>query len=84
MDAWAAADPFAALAAGLRRIPVWVFHGDADRRVPVEQSRRIVAALKTVSARVQYTELPGVEHNDAGVKVFADAATLSWLLSQHR
>jgi hypothetical protein len=43
-----------------------------------------LAALKTVAARVQYTELPGVDHNDAGVKVFADAATLSWLVSQHR
>src|SRR5262245_18756798 len=80
----AATDPSAALAAAIRQIPIWVFHGDADRRVPVEQSRRIVAALKTASARVQYTEFPGLDHNDAGVKAFGDAATLSWLLSQHR
>lgn len=80
----AGGDPFAALAAGIRQIPTWVFHGDADRAVPVEQSRRIVAALATAAARVQYTECPGLGHNEAGAKAFDDAQTLSWLLSHHR
>jgi predicted peptidase len=46
----AASDPFAALAAGIRSLPIWIFHGDADKTVPVEQSRRIVAALNATES----------------------------------
>ena len=63
-----ATDPFAALGAGLRAMPIWIFHGDADQTVPVEQSRRLAAALKKDNARVEYTEYPGVSHGDAAVK----------------
>ncbi len=41
-------DPFAAFAAGLKTTPLWIFHGDADAVVPVDQSRRLVAALKSL------------------------------------
>ncbi len=80
----AAADPFVALAAGIRQLPLWIFHGDADERVPVEQSRRLVAALRTARAPVRYTEYPGVDHNGAPPKAYADAELLPWLLAQHR
>jgi predicted peptidase len=80
----AATDPFTVLAAGIRQIPIWVFHGDADERVPVEQSRRVVAALKHAGAAVRYTEYPGVDHNSAPAKAYAEADFLSWLFSQRR
>jgi predicted peptidase len=56
-------DPFPAVAQRIAGVPIWVFHGDADGTVPVEQSRRMVAALRAVNARVQYTELPRVGHD---------------------
>ena len=77
-------DPFTALATGIRNIPILVFQGDADEVVPVEQSRRIVAALKKAAANVRYTEFPGLNHGEAGTKALTDPATLSWLLTQHR
>ena len=48
-----APDPFGALAATIKQIPIRVFHGDIDETVPVEQSRRFVLALKTAGANVQ-------------------------------
>jgi predicted peptidase len=77
-------DPFTTLATGIRNIPILVFHGDADELVPVEQSRRIVAALKKAMANVRYTEFPGLNHGDAATKALKDPATFSWLLAQHR
>ena len=58
-----ASDPYAFVASQVSTIPIWVFHGDADKTVPVEESRNMVKALKTAGANVQYTELSGVEHN---------------------
>lgn len=77
-------NPFSALAAGLRNIPIWIFHGDADPTVPVDQSRRLVAALRSLGAPVRYTELPGADHDTAPPKAYTEADLFRWLLSQHR
>jgi predicted peptidase len=79
-----AADPFAALAAKIKDMPIRVFHGDADETVPVEQSRRFVPALKAAGANVQYHEYPGATHVGAAEKAYAEADLISWLLAQHR
>ena len=47
-----------------RAAPFLVVHGDQDDVVPIEQSRRLVAALRAVGAEVQYVELVGTGHND--------------------
>ncbi|RYG32348.1 phospholipase [bacterium] len=46
----------------LRETPIWVVHGDADLAVPVEESRRMVAAMEKVGGKVRYDELPGADH----------------------
>jgi predicted peptidase len=74
-----AADPSAIVAQQLAHIPVWVFHGDADKTVPVEHSRRMVAALRAAGASVQYTELPGVDHN-AWDNAYERPEVIHWLL----
>ena len=76
-------DPFAAIAKNLRQLPIWIFHGDADRTVPVEQSRRMSSALKAIGANVQYTELPGVPHN-AWDPAYDRADVFTWLFKQKR
>lgn len=79
-----AADPFAALAERIRLLPMRIFHGDADETVPVEQSRRLVRALKAVSSDVQYQEYKGATHVGAAEKAYADHDSMAWLFSQHR
>ncbi len=78
-----ASDPFATIAGRVSRLPVWIFHGDADQTVPVEESRLMAAALRTIGANVQYTELPGVGHN-AWDPAYERADLFSWLLRQRR
>jgi len=75
--------PFQAVAKKLARVPVWIFHGEADGAVPVDQSRQAAAALTAVGAPVHYTELPGTGHNswDAAYNSEKFAA---WLLGQRR
>ena len=79
-----AADPFAALADGIKHLPIWIFHGDADTTVNVAQSRQLAAALKRAGAQVHYTEYPGVDHLAVTSKAYADTALFTWLFAQHR
>jgi predicted peptidase len=78
-----APDPYAAVARGVRRIPVWAFHGDDDQAVPVTESRKIVQALRAVGVPVKYTEYPGVGHNSWD-PAYAEPGLWEWLFAQVR
>jgi predicted peptidase len=56
-------DPYAYVAKQVSALPIWIFHGEADKTVPVEESRNMAKALKVIGADVRYTEFPGVDHN---------------------
>lgn len=77
------ADASASVARRIAHIPTWLFHGDADAVVPVTESRKMSDALKAAGAKVQYTELPGVNH-DAWTPAYARPDVLEWLLRQQR
>lgn len=79
-----APDPFAALALRIKDIPMWIFQGDKDETVPVDQSRRLVAALKKADADVRYTEYPGANHVTAAERSYAESEMIEWLFKQHR
>lgn len=76
-------DPWAEMARAIAGIPVWVFHGGEDRRVPTEESRRMVAALEAAGAEPKYTEYPGVAH-DSWVPAYREEGLYDWLFSQRR
>jgi predicted peptidase len=78
------ADPFRAVAGLIHNLPIWIFHGDADQTVPVEESRRLVAALKAVGASVRYTEYPGVDHTSAPSQAWSEKGLSEWLFAQRR
>jgi len=67
----------------LAPIPQWVFHGDADNIIPVEESRLMVEALRTAGADVRYSEYAGVRHNSWD-RAYAEPELMPWLLSQRR
>jgi acetyl esterase/lipase len=58
-DAYALADPTRLLPTG---VPVLLVHGDADDRVPVQQSRSYARAAQVAGDQCQLLELPGVDH----------------------
>ncbi len=76
-------DP-AKMAAPLKSLPIWVFHGGDDPVVPRQHSRDMVAAIKAAgNASIKYTEYPGVGHN-AWDKTYADPEVIAWLFAQKR
>jgi predicted peptidase len=76
-------DPFEALAARLRTTPVWIWQGEVDELVSVEESRRVTAALKKAGAKVTYTELPRVGHNVWDL-MYDSPKVIQWLFAQRR
>jgi predicted peptidase len=76
-------DTFVALARRLGRLPTWIFHGEIDPVVSVNESRRAAEALKAAGGDVHYTELLGGGHNvwDAA---YASPQFQEWLFAQHR
>jgi predicted peptidase len=70
-----------ATAGEMKRVPFWVFHGDADTVVGVEQSRKMVEALKKAGGKVDYTEIPGGSHGIVG-QVYQNEKLHEWLFEQ--
>jgi predicted peptidase len=91
-DKWAAIVPICGgvrggsaedVAKKIKEIPTWVFHGDKDTAVPVQQSRDMVEALKKAGGEPKYTEYPGVGHNSWD-KAYATDELYEWLSKQHK
>jgi predicted peptidase len=78
-----AAEVHARAAQSIAAIPQWVFHGDADNIIPVEESRVMVRALRAAGASVQYTEYAGVQHNSWD-RAYAEPELPRWLFAQRR
>jgi len=65
----------------MKRVPFWVFHGDADTVVNVEQSRTMVEALKKARCKVEYTEIQGGSHGIIG-QVYHNEKLHEWMFAQ--
>jgi poly(3-hydroxybutyrate) depolymerase len=65
------------------QLPLWIFHGDADKVVPVDTSRRMVKELKDAGGNPRYTEYPGVDHYSWD-KAYRDPELIEWLFAQSR
>ena len=74
-----------AQAKNLKGIPLWVFHGGADKVVTPDYSKMVVEAIRSApdSAEVKYTEYPGVGH-DSWTLTFKDPEVLRWIFRQRR
>lgn len=70
------------VAKNLRRIPIWIWHGEKDDVVPPDQSRAIAKALEKVKT-AKYTEVPGGTHGIGG-EVEKNAEVHKWLFEQTR
>lgn len=70
------------VAKNLRRIPIWIWHGEKDDVVPPDASRAIAKALEKVKT-AKYTEVPGGDHGIGG-EVEKNAEVHTWLFAQTR
>lgn len=64
----------------MAKVPFWIFHGDVDGVVSVENSREAVSKLKDLKATVLYTEYKGVNHN-SWENAFAEPDFVKWMFS---
>lgn len=71
-------------AAKLTKLPIWVWHGDADKAVKVERSRQMVEAIKAAGGSPKYSELPGVGHDSWSAAYNGKDNCLSWLFEQQK
>ncbi len=65
------------------KIPFWLFHGEVDGVIAVDNSRNLYAKLKAFGADVQYTEYPGVNHN-SWEKAYIEPSLLPWMFSKSK
>lgn len=94
MLAMAATDKFAAIApvcgtgicwyaGALKDIPVFMYHGDCDDLVPVEESVHMLSRINAAGGNAQLKICYGVIHN-AWDYAYTDDALIDWMLEQHR
>lgn len=68
----------------LRRLGVWAFHGANDRVVPVEESERMIDALKKAGLPdVRLTVYPDAAH-DSWTATYANPELYRWFLHHQR
>jgi predicted peptidase len=68
----------------LKSLGVWAFHGGKDPVVPLEESQRMVEALKKVGAQdVKLTVYPEAGH-DSWTEIYRNPQFYEWLLAHQR
>ena len=67
----------------IAHIPAWVFHGAQDPTVPLDQSLKMVEALRKIGAPVKFTVYPEAKH-DSWTEAYNTPELYPWLLQQKR
>ena len=76
-------DPYHAVAERVRHLPIRIYHGAKDRKVPPTEALNMAAALKDVGADPFLQLYEGVGHN-AWDRAYAEPDLAKWLLDQRR
>ena len=63
----------------LKNIPIWLFHGDSDEVVPVENSKLIYDLLEPINPNIKITIYNGVNHNSWEI-TYNNVKIYEWLL----
>jgi predicted peptidase len=71
------------LAANLKGIPVWAFHGEGDDVVPAGETRAMISALEAVAAHPRVTIYPGVGHG-CWERAYGEDELPAWLMARRR
>ncbi|MDG2400854.1 MAG: prolyl oligopeptidase family serine peptidase [Akkermansiaceae bacterium] len=65
----------------MKDVPFWVFHGTADRAVPLKASSIMVDALKNAGAEVKFKKYSNVGH-DSWTATYRNPKVWEWLFSK--
>jgi predicted peptidase len=64
-----------------KSLPIWVFHGDIDKVIAVEESDNMVAKLKEQGYDVRYTRYQDVGHN-SWERAYTTDELYEWMVKQ--
>jgi len=65
-------------------LPIWAVHGNADKAVPVSQSREMIKAIRQAGGSPKYTELKGVGHSCWQKAYYDPNSILPWMFAQKK
>ncbi len=66
-----------------KEMPIWVFHGEEDKSIPILESEAMVNRLKEMDYDVQFTRYPGIGH-DSWTKAYTTEELYSWFIAQSK
>lgn len=64
-------------------LPLWAFHGDQDRAVPLIRTTRMIDAIREAGGEPKLTVYEGVGHNSWD-PAYKESELLSWMFEQRR
>lgn len=68
----------------LKDLPIWVFHGEMDKTVPIERDQEMVDAVKVAGDKdVKFTKYPDAGH-DCWTRSYANPELYDWFLKHKR
>lgn len=67
----------------LKSTPVWAFHGEKDPVVLVEETKKMVTAVKKAGGNAKMTLYPEAAH-DAWTETYRNSEVFRWLLSHQK
>lgn len=67
----------------IKHLPIWVFHGSLDKVVSIQESERMVNALRRCNGNVKFTVYPEATH-DSWTETYNNPAVYEWMLSQKK
>jgi predicted esterase len=59
---------------------VWVFHGDRDGIVQLEEAQEMADAVTSAGGEVKFTSMPGKHHHDLLQEVYENEELYRWFL----
>ncbi len=66
-----------------KNMPIWVFHGEEDKSIPISESETMVTKLKSMGYNVRFTRYPGVGH-DSWIPAYNTEELYEWFMDQER
>lgn len=66
-----------------KNMPIWVFHGEDDKSIPISESETMVTKLKSMGYNVRFTRYAGVGH-DSWVRAYNTEGLYEWFIQQKR
>jgi len=66
-----------------KKLPIWVFHGEEDKSIPISESETMVDRLKGMGYEVKFTRYPGVGHN-SWIQAYQTDALYEWFMNQQK